>query len=113
MGALKLKRGSVVVVVIPGDLGKPRPALVVQSDLADPAFATVTVLPITSDLRSTPLYRITVDPTTANGLATISQVEIDKCSTIARRKIGQVVGQLEEPTMIRVHRGLALWLGLV
>ncbi|EQD75369.1 transcriptional modulator of MazE/toxin, MazF, partial [mine drainage metagenome] len=28
-----MKRGDVVTVVAPGDYGKPRPALVVQSDL--------------------------------------------------------------------------------
>lgn len=48
-----MKRGDVVTVALQGDLGKPRPALVIQSDLFD-AHPSVTILPLTSDLRATP-----------------------------------------------------------
>lgn len=34
--ALKIYRGDVVVCVSQGDYGKPRPAIVVQSDLFNP-----------------------------------------------------------------------------
>ena len=59
-----MKRGNVVTVAVQGDLGKPRPALVIQSDLFD-AHPSVTILPVTSDLRDTPLFRITVQPSPA------------------------------------------------
>ena len=54
-------RGDLVTVALPGDFGKPRPALVIQSD----AFAetgTVTVLPLTGTLIDAPLFRPTVQP---------------------------------------------------
>ena len=68
-----MKRGDVVTIALQGDYGKPRPALVVQSDLFD-AHPSVTVLPITSELRETPLFRVDVEPNDANGLRKKSQV---------------------------------------
>ena len=46
--------------------GKPRPAVVIQSDLFED-HPSVTVLPITSDLRDAPLFRLRVEPTTGRG----------------------------------------------
>lgn len=107
-----VKRGQVVTVVIPGDFGKPRPAVVVQSDTVPETFRTVTVLPITSDIEAAPLFRITIEPSKANGLRKVSQLMIDKTMTILRSKLGPAVGRLDEDTMVKVNRGLALWLGL-
>jgi mRNA-degrading endonuclease toxin of MazEF toxin-antitoxin module len=50
-----------------GDFGKPRPALVIQSDLFNEQHATVTVLPITSHIIGSPLFRITLEPSEQNG----------------------------------------------
>jgi mRNA interferase MazF len=41
-----VKRGDLVTVALPGDLGKPRPALIIQSDLFD-AHPSVAILPVT------------------------------------------------------------------
>ena len=60
-------RGDVVLVVAPGDHGKPRPATVVQSDLFNPTHASVVVCPITSDLADAPLFRVPTSPDTALG----------------------------------------------
>ena len=68
-----IKRGDLVTVALLGDYGKPRPALVIPSDL----FAehpSVTVLPVTSELRDTPLFRIPVEPSAENNLRSPSQV---------------------------------------
>ena len=72
-----MKRGDVVTIALQGNLAKPRPALVIQSDLFD-AHPSVTILPVTSDLRDTPLFRIAVEPTPENGLNKPSQVMADK-----------------------------------
>jgi mRNA interferase MazF len=106
-----VRRGNVVTVALQGDLGKPRPALVIQSDLFD-AHPSVTILPVTSDLRATPLFRITVEPTQNNGLNKPSQVMVDKPQSVARDKIGAVVGHLDDATMLSVNRALAVFLGL-
>ena len=44
-----MKRGDLVVVSLKGDYGKPRPALIVQSDLFD-QHPSVTLMPVTSEL---------------------------------------------------------------
>ena len=107
-----LSRGDVVVVALQGDLGKPRPALVVQGDLFNDTHPSVSILPLTSELRNTPLFRITLEPTVQNGLAKRSQVMVDKSFTVAREKIGSRVGKLETEVLVRVNRSLMVWLGL-
>ncbi|WP_043928330.1 type II toxin-antitoxin system PemK/MazF family toxin, partial [Xanthomonas citri] len=47
---------------------------------------TVTVLPVTSTLVAAPLLRITVHPSTDNGLQQPSQVMVDKAMTVKRDK---------------------------
>ena len=106
-----LKRGDVVVVALQGDYGKPRPALVVQSDYFS-AHASVAILPITSEILAAPLFRISVEPSAANGLRKPSQVMIDKPYTVAREKIGGKIGRLEQTTLLQVNRSMMVWLGL-
>ena len=106
-----LKRGDVVVVALQGDYGKPRPALVVQSDLFD-AHSTVAILPLTSEILGAPLFRIAVEPAAKNGLRVRSQVMIDKPYTVAREKIGGRIGCLDEQTLLQVNRSMMVWLGL-
>jgi mRNA interferase MazF len=73
---MEMKRGDLVTVSLPGNYGKPRPALVIQSDLFD-EHPSVTILPITSELRETPLFRITIEPNNENGLRKRSQVMVE------------------------------------
>lgn len=106
-----MKRGDVVTVALQGELGKPRPALVVQSD----AFAelpAITVLPITTTLLEAPLLRVQVEPSQQNGLMKRSQVMVDKPQTPPRGKLGAVIGHLEDAAMLQVNRALAVFLGL-
>lgn len=107
-----MRRGDLVTIALQGAYGKPRPALVIQSDL----FAehpSVTILPVTSELRDTPLFRIQVNPDEGNGLRKPSQVIADKAQTISREKIGDVFGHLAEEEMLAVSRALAVFLGVV
>jgi len=106
-----LKRGDVVVVALQGDYGKPRPALVVQSDLFS-THSTVAILPITSEMLGAPLFRISVEPSADNGLKKPCQIMIDKPYTVAKGKIGGRIGRLEEPTLLQVNRSMMVWLGL-
>jgi mRNA interferase MazF len=66
-----MKRGDPVTIALQGDYGKPSPALVIQSDLFD-EHPSVTILPVTSELRDTPLFRITLKPSDENGLSKLS-----------------------------------------
>jgi len=105
-----MRRGDLVTVALQGDLGKPRPALVIQADQFD-ATATVTVLLLSSTLVDAPLIRLTVAPSPENGLRTPSQVMTDKAMTVRREKLGAPFGRLDDDTLVAVNRGLALFLG--
>lgn len=105
-----MRRGDLVTVALQGDLGKPRPALIIQSDLFD-AHPSITILPVTGELRNAPLFRISVNPSELNGLSKPSQVMVDKPQSIAREKIGAVIGQLDDEAMLAVNRALAVFLG--
>ncbi len=106
-----MKRGDLVSVSLPGTYGKPRPALVIQSDLfAD--HSSVTVLPITSDLLDAPLLRISVPPLPANGLQKPSQVMIDQVHTLPRDTVSKPFGVLDQDLMREIDRSLVLFLGM-
>ena len=106
-----MQRGDIVTVAAPGDYGKPRPALVIQSDLFD-ALPSVALCLITSTLRDAPIFRITVDPSQANGLQRVSQIQVDKILTVARERVGGVIGRLDDATLLKVNRSLAVFVGI-
>jgi mRNA interferase MazF len=108
-----IRRGAIVLVAVPGDCGKPRPALVVQSDLFS-ALPSVTICPLTSMVRDdADMIRLTVEPSYENGLRQISQIMIDKITTVPTAKIGGEIGRAGDPLMLRVNRALALFLAVV
>ncbi len=106
-----MRRGDIVTILLPGAYGKPRPALVVQSGLYD-TLASVTVLPVTGELRTAPLLRISIEPNTDNGLQKKSQVMVDKAQTVPRDKVCGIIGRLHEDTLVSVDRALAVFFGI-
>ncbi|WP_320202226.1 type II toxin-antitoxin system PemK/MazF family toxin [Agrobacterium sp. rho-13.3] len=106
-----MRRGDLVTVAVSGDFGKPRPALVIQSDYF-PETATVTVLLMSSTLVDAPFIRFTVQPSPQNGLQKSSQVMVDKPMTVMREKVGQTFGRLDDDAMLSVTRSLAVFVGL-
>lgn len=90
---------------------KPRPALIIQDDLfAD--SESVTLLPLTSQLADAPLLRLTVEPGQLNGLDRMSQIMVDKLTTVRRSNLGQRIGRIDSQTMVTVEQSLAVFLGL-
>ena len=107
-----MKRGDFVTIAMQGDFGKPRPALVVQSDSFNQAHASVTVLAVTSELVTAPLFRITVEPNERNGLSKRSQIMVDKAMTVKLEKIGSTFGKADDTLLLAVNRSLAIFLGI-
>jgi mRNA interferase MazF len=107
-----VKRGSVVVMVAPGDLGKPRPAIVVQAEGFGDNPQSVIVCPLSSDIVETPRLRPIAEPSTKNGLRARSQIMTDKLIAVRRDRIRQTIGVLEEEVVERLDRALLLVLGL-
>ena len=104
-------RGDFVTISLQGDFGKPRPALVVQSDQFN-EHASVTVLPVTGTVVAAPLLRVTVQPDARNGLQKPSQVMVDKAMTVKRDKVGPAFGHIDADALVEVERCLAVFLGI-
>ena len=107
-----MRRGDLVTIALQGQHEKPRPALVVQSDLFD-EHPSVTLLPITSELRDAPLFRVPIKPSEANGLQKPSEVMVDKAQSVPREKIGSTFGHVSAEDMLAVSRSLAVFLGVI
>ena len=109
---VNFKRGDFVLAAGAGDYGKVRPNLVIQSD-AFSEMSSVTVCPLTSDLRSdAPLIRIDVDPSEKNGLQLPSQIAIDKITTIPVSRLAKTIGVADDDVMLQVTRAVAVFLGV-
>ena len=104
--------GSVVVVAVSGDYGKPRPAVVVQNARSAALIDSLTLCLMTSDLSNASRLRITVEPDATNGLRRVSQVQADKVQTVPKTKVGRVIGTLSPAHMEALDLALALHLSL-
>jgi mRNA interferase MazF len=107
-----MRRGDVVIVAAAGDYGKPRPAVVVQTDAFPDTYSSVVICQMTSDIVDAPDFRITIEPNDENGLRMRSQVMADKPVTIRRERIGQWVGRLTDADIGRLNIALAFVMGL-
>lgn len=107
-----MRRGDIVTVALAGDLGKPRPAVIVESDRLAPTDHVV-ICPGTSNVRfDVGQRRIHIEPDNNNGLRTPTQFQVDKVTVVRRAKCGPVIGRLDEPGMERLNETVALVLGL-
>jgi mRNA interferase MazF len=107
-----MRRGDLVTVAATGDHGKPRPAVIVQTDTFPESHASVVVCQLTSELADAPDFRVTIDPKPENGLRLTSQVMADKPVTVRRERIGQTIGRIGNQDMARLSAALAFVLGL-
>ena len=106
-----MRRGEVWTVSGGGYTGKPRPAVIIQDDHFD-ATASVTICAFTSDPTDAPLFRPPIDPSDRNGLRSISRLMVDKITTVARDKLGERIGRLDDNDMVRLNRAILVFLGL-
>jgi mRNA interferase MazF len=106
-----MRCGDVVTVSLPGDAGKPRPAVIVQVDVLNDDLRSILLRPITSYSSSPNFFRVPVEPTPENGLRLPSEIMVEKLSSANRSRIGSLVGKLGEADMSRLNRSLIVTLG--
>ena len=107
-----MRRGDVVIVAAAGDYGKPRPAVVVQTDAFPETHPSVVICQMTSDVVDASDFRVTIEPNEKNRLRIRSQVMADKPVTVRRERIGQLVGRLTDADIGRLNIALAFVMGL-
>jgi mRNA interferase MazF len=106
-----MKRGDIVTVVPSGDYGKPRPAVIIQSDWLDETDSVLVCLMMTAK-RALPLYRIDVSATRETGLREQSQIMVEKIMAIRRDKCAAAIGRLDDGSLVTLNRMLALMVGV-
>lgn len=112
MGIVEIARGDVVLMVVPSDLGRPRPGVVVQGDEFNAGLSTIIVCPISSDLQDRLSLRPLIEVAPENGLRVRSQVMTDRLVALRRDRIRRIIGKIDEETSERLDRALLLVLGL-
>jgi mRNA interferase MazF len=106
-----VRRGDLVTVALSGDYGKPRPALVIQSDFL-PETDSVLVCLLTSTLRAAPLYRLPLPPGEPTGLREPSEVMVDKIMSVRRDRCGPSIGRVDDAALLTLGRLLAFVVGI-
>lgn len=94
-----------------GYAGMPRPAAIIQDDRFD-GTTSVTVCAFTSDATEAPLFRLVVEPSSSNGLTTLSRLMVDKLTTVAKSNLGVRIGRLSDEDIVRLNRAILIFLGL-
>ena len=91
-----MKRGDVVLIVAQGDMGKPRPGVIVQADELGETTTSLLVCPMSSDLAEFKRTRPVVTPDAGNGLRLPLQIMTDKINALPRNRIRQVIGTIDD-----------------
>jgi mRNA interferase MazF len=109
---MEVARGHVVLMVASGEVGRPRPGVVVQSNVLGPETFTVLLCPLTSDIDPSRVLRPVVPQTPRNGLLVRSQIMTDKLMPLRRDRIRRVIGTIEAEVLSELDRALLVVLGL-
>ncbi len=106
-----MKRGDIYAAIPPGDYGKPRPVVIVQSD-AFTARDSATVCLLSSTLINAPLFRVRIEPGPLNRLRKTSDIMADKIMTLKRSRLTDAMGTLSEEETALLDQALRHWLAL-
>lgn len=110
-----IRRGEVWWVdldpVVGSEIGKRRPAVVVQNDLANRTSPTVTVVPLTSAAEAVYPFQVRLNAGDA-GLARAGKAQCEQIRTISRQRLVERIGTLGEDRLAEIRTALDrhLWL---
>ncbi|MGE0503087.1 MAG: type II toxin-antitoxin system PemK/MazF family toxin [Rhizobiaceae bacterium] len=107
-----MKRGDLVIVSLPGDYGKPRPAVIIQNDRLEGRLESYVIALLTTFNEGATVLRVAVTPNDENGLREISRVMVDKLYAIPAHRIHQQIGKLDATVMRAIDRALLMILDL-
>lgn len=106
-----MKRGEIWTISARGYAGKPRPAVIIQSDEFGDA-ASVTFCPFTTNDAEAAFFRIHVAAASDNGLLGDSRIMADKIMTAPAHKFGKRLGRLGPNHLAQLEQAIVLYLGL-
>jgi mRNA interferase MazF len=101
-----------VTAAFQGDLGKPRPAVIIQADNYIEHHITLLLCPLSTFLSDASDFRPTIEPSETNGLKERSQAMADKMTHLKKTAIRQVIGHLNEDEMTMLELAIINITGL-
>jgi mRNA interferase MazF len=107
-----VRRGDVVLVLVPSESGRPRPGVIAQADEFNEELSTIFVCPISSDLQDRLPLRPIIEADPSNGLRLRSQIMTDKMIALRRDRVRRVIGHIDTETSEHLDRALLVVLGL-
>ena len=97
---------------ISSETDKRRPVLIVSNDINNKAASTLTILPVTSNVSRVYPFEVLLNPE-VSGLTKPSKVQAQQVRTISKQRIiSEIIGKLDEETMLLINVALKLHLGL-
>jgi mRNA interferase MazF len=109
---LEVKRGDVVLVVVPSELGRPIPGVIVQADDFSEELSTIVICPVSSDLQEGLQLRPIIEVKQSNGRRLRSQIMTDRMIALRHDRIRRVIGHIDRETSEHLDRALLVVLGL-
>ena len=107
-----MKRGEIWTASGGADYAsKPRLVVIVQDDVFD-GTGSITICPLTTDPTEAPLFRLAIEPKDHNGLKSASRIMVDKGATVAKSKLGERIGRIDDEDIVRLNQALMVFLGL-
>lgn len=110
MGLNILQRGDILKVVIPGEYGKPRPAVIIQTRMLFD-IPSIIVVPCTSELIDDCIYRPNIPQNEQTGLLLPSQAMADKIVAVSKRRVREVIGRVSSETLEELERAVHFVVG--
>jgi mRNA interferase MazF len=89
---------------------KPRPSFIIQSIGFD-ELDSVTIIPMTT-VKLESEFRIAIEPSSTNGLESISYAMIDKLTTVRKSNLGSRIGEIDECYIDEIETGIVRFIGL-
>jgi mRNA interferase MazF len=112
VGLTPLQRGDVLKVVIPGEYGKPRPAVIIQTRMLHD-IPSIIVVPCTSELLDDCIYRPDVPQNEETGLLLPSQAMADKIVAVSKRRVREVIGRVSTETLEKLEQAVQFAVGFL
>jgi mRNA interferase MazF len=104
-----MRRGDIFLVnldpVVGSEIGKTRPALVIQNDLANRTSPTITIIPISSRVERVFPFQVLI-PSGEGGLELTSKALCEQIRTVARSRLVQRIGHLPQERLKEIRAAL-------
>lgn len=114
---MSLEAGRIVLVdwhdALPKEPNKLRPAVVVEdSDLFDPAYPNLILVPLTEDSRlAIADLSVSISPTSDNGYAKLSFALAHHVTTTSKRRITETGARINEEQLRRIRELIVVAIG--